>query len=44
MVKMQQKEVYINPLHLMRAIAHVNASTRATGLMRVKNSMPNFCL
>ena len=28
----------------MRAIARAHASTRATGLMRVKNSMRQFCL
>ena len=31
-------------LHLMRAITHTHASTRATSFTRVKNSMRHFCL
>ena len=34
----------IQTLHLMCAIARGHASTCATGLMRVENSMRHFCL
>ena len=47
-IRYQQKRYQNNPedslLDLMLAIAHAHTSTRATSLMRVKNSMRHFCL
>ena len=38
------KLLFTSPLHLIRAIARAYASTRATSLMRVKNSTHHLCL
>ena len=35
---------YISLVHLMRAIAHAHASTRATSLMRIKDNTHHFLL
>ena len=35
---------YCSLFYLMRAIVRAHASTRVTSLMRVKSSMPHFCL
>ena len=47
-IRYQQKRYQNNPqdslLDLMLAIARAHASTCATSLMRVKNSMRHFCL
>ena len=40
----QKRSVGCSLIHLVRAVVHGHASTRATSLMRVKNSTHHLCL